>query len=235
MEMERINENTIRVMIENNDLKERGISVMDLLGNHDKIESFFYNILSEVDVEHDFGDDDQVSFQILPNRNGLELFISRIDDENQVGDAINNLMAYAKHKDDETDDVSDERKTELRESDDGTVTLNETDVDAVTSVKSSVNRVENKLTLKLSDLESLISISQFINGPEIISNLYRYDSTFYLSVQFPLDNFTDNMLKDQKSLAFEFATESDIKDDVLREHGEVVINKDALEKIKDIF
>lgn len=41
MEMERINDNTIRVMIENTDLKERGISVMELLGDHDKIESFF--------------------------------------------------------------------------------------------------------------------------------------------------------------------------------------------------
>ncbi|CAM3180879.1 adaptor protein MecA [Leuconostoc rapi] len=233
MEMERINENTIRVMIENNDLKERGISVMDLLGNHDKIESFFYNILSEVDVEHDFGDDDQVSFQILPNRNGLELFISRIDDENQVGDAINNLMAYAKHKDDETDEVSDERKTELRESDDGSVTLNEANEAA--TVKSPVNRIESKFTLKLSDFESVISISQFIKGPGIISNLYRYASTFYLTVQFPLDNITDKILKDQKSLALEFATESDIKDDVLREHGETVINKNALEKIKDIF
>ena len=70
MEMERINDNTIRVMIENNDLKERGISIMELLGNHDKIESFFYSILSEVDVDHDFSDDDQVTFQILPNKNG---------------------------------------------------------------------------------------------------------------------------------------------------------------------
>lgn len=98
MERERINENTIRVMINNSDLEDRGISVMELLGNHDKIESFFYNILSEVDTEHDFDDDDQVSFQILPNRNGLELFISRLDSENQVGDILNNIMDFANKK-----------------------------------------------------------------------------------------------------------------------------------------
>lgn len=114
MEMERINENTIRVMIENNDLKDRGISIMELLGNHDKIESFFYSILSEVDVNHDFDEDDQVTFQILPNRNGLELFISRLDEDNQVGDIINNLMSYAKNKADDGDDVSDERRAALR-------------------------------------------------------------------------------------------------------------------------
>lgn len=233
MEMERINENTIRVMIENNDLKERGISVMDLLGNHDKIESFFYNILSEVDVEHDFGDDDQVSFQILPNRNGIELFISKIDDENQVGDAINNIMSYAKYKDNEIDEVSDQRRTELRESDDGTVTLSKDNDSKI--VKKDDKLVENQFTLKLFDFESAISISQFINSPGIISHLYRYASTFYLTVQFPLADITDKTLKDQKSLALEFATETNIKDDILREHGEIIINKYALDKIKKFF
>ena len=54
MEMERINEDTIRVVVTNDDLAERSISVIDLLGNQEEIERFFYNILEEVDVEHDF-------------------------------------------------------------------------------------------------------------------------------------------------------------------------------------
>ena len=118
MEMERINDNTIRVMIENNDLKERGISIMELLGNHDKIESFFYSILSEVDVDHDFSDDDQVTFKIITKKNGLELFISRLNEDEQVGDVINNLMSYAKNKQDSVDDVSEERRSQLQQSDD---------------------------------------------------------------------------------------------------------------------
>ena len=44
MEMERINEDTIRVVIGNDDLNERGIRVLDLLGNHKHIESLFYSI-----------------------------------------------------------------------------------------------------------------------------------------------------------------------------------------------
>ena len=45
MEMERINEDTIRVVVTNDDLAERSISVIDLLGNQEEIERFFYNIL----------------------------------------------------------------------------------------------------------------------------------------------------------------------------------------------
>ena len=42
MEMEKINENTIRVVLDDEDLTARGIKFLDLLGNQKEIESFFY-------------------------------------------------------------------------------------------------------------------------------------------------------------------------------------------------
>ena len=41
MEMKRINENTIRVLLNNEDLNERGITVPDLLNHNQQIEDFF--------------------------------------------------------------------------------------------------------------------------------------------------------------------------------------------------
>ena len=79
MEMEKINDNTIRVLLETDDLTERGITVLDLLGNRKEIESFFYSILDEVDIDNEFRENDAVTFQLLPNRNGLELFISKVN------------------------------------------------------------------------------------------------------------------------------------------------------------
>jgi Negative regulator of genetic competence, sporulation and motility len=52
MEMDRLNENTIRVILSTEDLQERGVTVLDLLGNKKQIESFFYSILDEVDKDH---------------------------------------------------------------------------------------------------------------------------------------------------------------------------------------
>ena len=49
MEMKRINENTIRVLLNNEDLNERGITVLDLLNHNQQIEDFFYSILEEVE------------------------------------------------------------------------------------------------------------------------------------------------------------------------------------------
>ena len=64
MEMEHINENTIRVLIKNEDLAARGITFLDLLGNRKEIEKFFYSILEEVDVEEEFKGSDAVTFQV---------------------------------------------------------------------------------------------------------------------------------------------------------------------------
>ena len=41
MEMERINENTIRVLVDNDDLSARGITVLDLLGDHQQMRISF--------------------------------------------------------------------------------------------------------------------------------------------------------------------------------------------------
>ncbi len=112
MEMERINENTIRVLIGNDDLTQRGITVLDLLGNHQQIESFFYSILEEVDTEHQFQDNDSVTFQVLPNRNGLELFISKNGiDEEVIADQADDAQEL------QTDDISDFLKRQLEQTD----------------------------------------------------------------------------------------------------------------------
>ncbi len=63
MEMEHINENTIRVLIGHEDLEERGVSFLDLLGNHKEIENFFYSILEEVDIEEEFRGSEAVTFK----------------------------------------------------------------------------------------------------------------------------------------------------------------------------
>lgn len=40
MEMEKINENTMRVTLGKEDLAERGISILDLIGNQHDVEDF---------------------------------------------------------------------------------------------------------------------------------------------------------------------------------------------------
>lgn len=109
MEMEKINDNTIRVLLETDDLTERGITVLDLLGSRKEIESFFYSILDEVDIDNEFRENDAVTFQLLPNRNGLELFISKI-----------NPKELDEYSDDQDKDDLDDSKNLDTDEDNGT-------------------------------------------------------------------------------------------------------------------
>lgn len=79
MEKEKINENTMRVTLDKEDLQEYGISVMDLISNQCDVQEFFTEILEEVDTENEFRDHGAVSFQLIPKGSGVELFITKVD------------------------------------------------------------------------------------------------------------------------------------------------------------
>lgn len=82
LQVDRINQNTLRVRMDAAELKKRGITMLDLLGNKSDIQKFFYSILEEVDKDHLFAGTDAVTFQVMPNGNGLELLISKVGASN---------------------------------------------------------------------------------------------------------------------------------------------------------
>ncbi len=111
MEMQRIDANTIRVLIDQDDLDARGITMLDLLGNQNQIEDFFYSILEEVDTDHQFHKNDSVTFQALPTKKGLELLITKgspreqankqhvsrmIQEELRGHDSVKNIMTLSR-------------------------------------------------------------------------------------------------------------------------------------------
>src|SRR5699024_3866716 len=93
MEMEYINENTIRVFIDTDDLIERGISFMDIMSNQNEVEHFFMSILEEVDVSQKFQHTEAITFQVMRKRNGIDLYISKgFGDDNEEDSAFQQLM-----------------------------------------------------------------------------------------------------------------------------------------------
>lgn len=228
MEMERINENTIRVLIGNDDLSARGITVLDLLGNHQQIESFFYSILEEVDTEHQFQDNDSVTFQVLPNRNGLELFISKngIDDDEQNSedeDAIHqdDISEFLKRQLEQTD-AEDKRKTTV-ENDGVDDALNDQSLEKSTTV------------IQLNDFESMVQVARVLKLENAVTNLYRYREAYYLEVIFFVDSTTPETIKDDLAIAYEYGHKTEISPDVLNEHGKLVMEQSALELTRYYF
>jgi adapter protein MecA 1/2 len=234
MEMERINENTIRVLIGNDDLTQRGITVLDLLGNHKQIESFFYSILEEVDVDHQFQETDAVTFQVLPNRNGLELFISKggaDDDATETEDESDGQNVEMVNE----DEVPDFLKKQLMQTDGDTNQDKSTaKSDGKTSPVTKTSPLHTTV-LRLHSFDDMISIAEVLKFSDATSNLYHYKNDYYLELVFRVNETSPESVKDELAVAYEYAEKTKITADVLDEHGKKIMAQSALQLTRRYF
>ncbi|GAW99342.1 adaptor protein MecA [Secundilactobacillus mixtipabuli] len=234
MEMERINENTIRVLIGNDDLTQRGITVLDLLGNHKQIESFFYSILEEVDVDHQFQETDAVTFQVLPNRNGLELFISKggaDDDATETEDESDGQNVEMVNE----DEVPDFLKKQLMQTDGDTNQDKSTaKSDGKTSPVTKTSPLHTTV-LRLHSFDDMISIAEALKFSDATSNLYHYKNDYYLELVFRVNETSPESVKDELAVAYEYAEKTKITADVLDEHGKKIMAQSALQLTRRYF
>lgn len=224
MEIEHINEDTIRVRIENSDLEARGYTFLDLLGNQKQIETFFYSILEEVDIDEEFQESDAVTFQIMPNRNGLELFISKNADMHDT------LFAHMDIDDLDEDDQESEEEFQPIEK-----YKNFGNADRKKSKSTKSDSVNQKIVVEFSTFEQIIELARIFQIEAGFTNLYQYMDKYFLEMSFLNDEFSLRTPQDEKAIVLEFGLESKISPDVLIEHGQTIIEDVALETIRHYF
>lgn len=222
MEMERINENTIRVLVDNDDLSARGITILDLLGDHQQIEDFFYSILKEVDTEHQFQNNDAVTFQVMPTNDGLELFISKND---------SNLGSGEQHGP-ANDQVSQFIKQHLIRKQAGGRKQRKTIIDNDDlEVQSQEN---NWRVISFDSFEDLIAFAKIADDNYGASYLYKYDQKYYLALAY-VEAINNSLVKDQLAIAYEYGNPTATTVDFLSEHGKKLMTVSALHLIRHYF
>ena len=170
MEMEHINENTIRVMIGHEDLEERGVSFLDLLGNHREIENFFYSILEEVDIEDEFRSSEAVTFQVLPKGDGLELFISKnLPNEEMLQNDEDSL---------DSDDVTEFIQQQILNNE-----VEESD-------ERISDEIEHQAIFAFDDFEQMIQLANNVELESAWTDIYLLDDVYYLVVHFWMENLS---------------------------------------------
>lgn len=227
MEMERINENTIRVLVDSNDLEERGIKILDLLSDHKQIQDFFYSILKEVDSTHQFQDNDSVTFQVMPTGNGLELFISKNDQVNAMGDDRNDAITdYIRQS------IAQRRKEEssTNESDES---LKADDYPISSSDSDTLTKL---VVVRFDQFEDLVQYAKVAEDDNVVSELYKYNDQYYLTLQYLItDENTDEEIKNQIALAYEYGNVTNLASDYLAEHSKKLMEISALHLIQHYF
>ena len=219
MEMERINDDTILVRIENEDLLERGTSVPELLANPTEIEEFFHSILVEMDVIDQFEDSEGMSFQVMPNPEGIELYVTKYvekkdieaDSERFVRNLVDTIQHSLGHR------MGKPKK--------------EKKVEAPVEKEKTLEPLD--CTVFFDSFEDFIQLAKMYPYNVQKSSLYRYSNYYFLHVYqdvFGGEDFTADV-----ALLREFGEFSRVSWEVVQEYGEVMIKEKAIETAKKYF
>ena len=220
MEMERINDDTILVRIENEDLQERGTSVSELLANPTEIEEFFHSILVEMDVIDQFEDSEGMSFQVMPNPEGIELYVTKYvekkdieaDSERFVRNLVDTIQHSLGHRMGKT---KKEKKLEA----------------APVEKEKTLEALD--CTVFFDSFEDFVQLAKMYPYNVQQSSLYRYSNYYFLHVYqdvFGGEDFTADL-----ALLREFGEFSRVSWEVIQEYGEVMIKEKAIETAKKYF
>lgn len=219
MEMERINDDTILVRIENEDLQERGTSVPELLANPGEIEEFFHSILVEMDVIDQFEDSEGMSFQVMPNPEGIELYVTKYvekkdieaDSERFVRNLVDTIQHSLGHR------MGKPKK--------------EKKVEAPVEKEKTLEPLD--CTVFFDSFEDFVQLAKMYPYNVQKSSLYRYSNYYFLHVYqdiFGGEDFTADL-----ALLREFGEFSRVSWEVVQEYGEVMIKDKAIETAKKYF
>ena len=220
MEMERINDDTILVRIENEDLQERGTSVSELLANPTEIEEFFHSILVEMDVIDQFEDSEGMSFQVMPNPEGIELYVTKYvekkdieaDSERFVRNLVDTIQHSLGHR---MGKPKKEKKLEAA------------------SVEKEKTLEPLDCTVFFDSFEDFVQLAKLYPYNVQKSSLYRYSNYYFLHVYqdvFGGEDFTADL-----ALLREFGEFSRVSWEVVQEYGEVMMKEKAIETAKKYF
>ncbi|MFE0441924.1 adaptor protein MecA [Aerococcus sp. NPDC058936] len=232
MEMEYINENTIRVFIDTDDLIERGISFMDIMSNQNEVEHFFMSILEEVDVSQKFQHTEAITFQVMPKRNGIDLYISKgFGDDNEEDSAFQQLMETIGELEDEDKAKANERQNVL----DDHATQEADKKKKAASAETDEPRVPREITLVFRIFEDFLAFARDFKDEFAQVDLYVYNESYFALIKFEANELTDDEIEDLISFAEEYAELSALNAGLIRERGTEIARGNASVQIRRAF
>ncbi|MCG5105061.1 adaptor protein MecA [Oceanobacillus alkalisoli] len=226
MEIERINENTIKFYISYLDIEDLGYEKEDIWYNRERSEQLFWHMMDEVNQKEDFSPDGPLWIQVQAMEKGLEIIvtkakISKQDDKYELDDEDDD--SFELHGEEDIDEILEDTFGKSEE-----------------HVHDNPGFHEEKLwvIVKFADFEDVIQLSHLMKRDyEIIEEtLYHYEGAYYLYVQFGIEVLDDdNIQTNLTSKIHEFATNSDISLHVLEEYGKKIIEENTFAEIRKYF
>ena len=208
MEIERVNDTTIKFFITYKDIEDKGFDRDEIWYNRERGEELFFEMMNEASNNNDdFKLEGPLWVQVHALEKGIEIVVTR----GQVDDGNVQLEIPV-----------------LKENSDGSIEV---------LTGEDLEDLENQLEIVIGfeDFEDVISLSHnfFIN--DLYNKLYHFEGTYYLHVIFNDARYTEDEQDDMLSQMLEYGYESEISIHRVIEYGKEIVTTNALPVIRSSF
>lgn len=217
MEIERINDHTVKFYISYVDIEEKGFDREEIWYNRERSEELFWEMMDEVHQEEDFLMEGPLWIQVQALDKGLEILVTKAQ-LSKDGQKFELPVSDEKLK----DLAVDERVEAMLDQHFNIPTEEEDD-----------EKLE--FVLAFNDFEDLISLAKRTELDEVTTSLYSYNGKYYLIVDFPEDVFEEDEIDNLLSIFLEFGYETDTTIHVMQEYGKVILHDNVLVGLRKYF
>ena len=218
MEIERINENTVKFYISYVDIEERGFDREEIWYSREKSEELFWEMMDEIHHEEDFVPEGPLWIQVQALDKGLEVLVTKAQ-LSKDGQRLELPIPDEKLK----DLPIDERIEEFL---DHHLQIHHDD-------RSDDDLLE--FVLLFNDFEDLISLSKRQGLEELQTKLFSYEDKYYLYVKFPDEDSDEDQIEDVLSILLEYGHESAFTIHRLEEYGNKIIDTNVFATLNEHF
>lgn len=217
MEIERVNDSTIKFFITYKDIEARGFDRDEIWYNRERGEELFFDMISEAHDREEFELEGPLWIQVQALDRGLEIIVTK----GQITDGNVKLeIPITKSKGNEL--PVEESIAKLF------------DEQFVSHFSDELDD-QLELVIGFSDFEDLISLSHTFTGNEFENTLYFFEGKYYLYVAFNDAEYDDDEQDDMLSRILEFGFESEVSIHRIEEYGKKIMDSSAIKMIREHF
>ncbi|WP_080874977.1 adaptor protein MecA [Oceanobacillus timonensis] len=226
MEIERINENTIKFYISYVDIEELGFEKEEIWYNRERSEQLFWQMMDEVNYREDFNPEGPLWIQVQAMEKGLEIVVTKAK-----------VSKNGEHLELETEDgnidlpVDNQLENILDEK------FGESKQDTETEKDDEMAEENLWIIVEFDEFENLIQLSHQLHDLSDFGEetLYTYKGNYYLYMEFSYDVLDEHRQEDVISQVLEYASDSSISIHLLEEYGKKIMENDTFEQVRNYF
>ncbi|MFG6149450.1 adaptor protein MecA [Halobacillus sp. B23F22_1] len=233
MEIERINENTVKFYVSYHDVEQLGFDREEIWYNRERSEQLFWEMMDEVNDQENFQADGPLWIQVQAMDKGLEVIVTKAQ-VSQDGQKLELPSDEGKSIDVPVDENLEHLLEDKLGHSDSDEAVNEQDEETVNEQEALAPL---NFTLRFQEFEDVIQLSHYMDNKsdQIDHALYHFEGAYYLYIQFNDENMSDDEQENILSQLMEFGHESSVTVYRLQEYGKTIFAEQALTQVKDFF